>query len=142
MNDCEKRACLNFKRVVEDFLGNKKDPNYKVIIADMLENLRLLGCNMSIKLHFWHAHIEFFPENHDVMSQEQGEGFHRDIKDREKRYQGKWNKNMMADYCWMFEIFLMHHVLVNEKQPKEIFITLINLFFNINRIFVYFIFHM
>lgn len=103
MNDCEKEAWLSFKCVVENFLGNKKDPNYKIIVADMLEKLRLLGCNMSIKIHFLHAHIEFFPENLGAVSEEHGERFHQDIKDMEKRYQGKWNKNMMADYCWMLK---------------------------------------
>jgi hypothetical protein len=31
----------------------------------------------------------------------QGERFHQDIKEMEKRYQGRWNEHMMADYCWM-----------------------------------------
>ena len=103
VNDHKKEAWLSFKRVVENFLRNEKDPNYKVIVADMLEKLRLLGCNMSIKLHFLHAHIEFFPENLGAVSEEHGERFHQDIKDMEKRYQGRWNKNMMANYCWMLK---------------------------------------
>jgi HJR/Mrr/RecB family endonuclease len=26
--------------------------------------------------------------------------FHQDISSMEKRYQGKWNCAMLADYCW------------------------------------------
>ncbi|GBN66764.1 hypothetical protein AVEN_52333-1 [Araneus ventricosus] len=34
-------------------------------------------------------------------SEEQGERFRQDIRDVERRYQGKWDVNMLADYCWM-----------------------------------------
>ncbi|EFN85286.1 hypothetical protein EAI_02819, partial [Harpegnathos saltator] len=26
--------------------------------------------------------------------------FHQDIKEMEKRYQGRWDIHMLADYCW------------------------------------------
>ena len=34
------------------------------------------------------------------MSDEHRERFHQDISSMEKRYQGKWNCAMLADYCW------------------------------------------
>jgi len=34
------------------------------------------------------------------VSDEHGEHFHQDISSMEKRYQGKWNCAMLADYCW------------------------------------------
>ena len=55
---------------------------------------------MSIKLHFLDSHLDFFPDNLGDYSEEQGERFHQDIKTMETRYQGRWNVNMMADYCW------------------------------------------
>lgn len=45
MNDCEKEARLSFKCEVENFLENKKEPNYKDMVTDMLETLKLLGYN-------------------------------------------------------------------------------------------------
>ena len=100
MESKEKAAWLSFKQVVTSFLGNKKDPNYKSIVADMLKNFMKLGCNMSIKVHFLHSHLDYFPENLGAVSEEQGERFHQDIKEMERRYQGRWNVNMIADYCW------------------------------------------
>ena len=47
--------------------------------------------------------MDFFPENLGDVSEEQGERFHQDIKDMEKRYQRRWNRNMMADYCYMLK---------------------------------------
>ena len=38
-----------------------------------------------------------FPENLGDVSEEQGD---QDIKIMEERYQGRWDSNMMADYCW------------------------------------------
>jgi len=34
------------------------------------------------------------------VSDEHGEDFHRDTSSMEKRYQGKWNCAMFADYSW------------------------------------------
>ena len=34
------------------------------------------------------------------MSDEHGEHFDQHISSMEKRYQGKWNCAMLADYCW------------------------------------------
>jgi hypothetical protein len=34
------------------------------------------------------------------VSDEHGEKFHQDIFCMEKRYSGKWNPNLLADYCW------------------------------------------
>ncbi|GFU20210.1 uncharacterized protein TNCV_3393351 [Trichonephila clavipes] len=99
----EKNAWNSLKLVVTGFLGNKKDPNYKALVAELLQNYKILGCNMSIKVHFLHSHLDYFPENLGAVSEEQGERFHQDIKEMERRYQGRWNVNMMADYCWMLK---------------------------------------
>ena len=58
---------------------------------------------MSYKVHFLHSHLDNFPENLGDYSEEQGERFHQDIKEMERRYQGRWNTNMMVDFCWMLK---------------------------------------
>ncbi|GFX49456.1 uncharacterized protein TNCV_3342341 [Trichonephila clavipes] len=61
---------------------------------------------MSVKVHFFHSHLDYFPENLGAVSEEQGERFHQDIKRngaQRERYQGRWNVNMMEDYCWMLK---------------------------------------
>jgi len=63
---------------------------------------------MSVKLHFLDSHIDYFPDKLGDFSEEHGERCHQDMKDMEKRYQGIWGVNMMADYCW------------NLKRDKEI----------------------
>jgi len=45
--------------------------------------------------------LDFFPENCGAVSDEHGECFHQDISSMEKRYQGKWNFAILADYCWI-----------------------------------------
>ena len=100
MTALEKDAWLSFSAVLENFLGNFKAPNYKELVRELLISYQKLGCNMSVKVHFLHSHFDYFPENLGAMSEEQGERFHQDLKTMEKRYQGRWNENMMADYCW------------------------------------------
>ncbi|UYV77336.1 hypothetical protein LAZ67_15000546 [Cordylochernes scorpioides] len=55
---------------------------------------------MSLKIHFLHSHLDFFPDNLGTVSDEHGERFHQYISSMEKRYQGKWSPGMLADYCW------------------------------------------
>ncbi|KYN06056.1 hypothetical protein ALC62_02999 [Cyphomyrmex costatus] len=100
MNESEKTAWLCFKDVIEHFLGNQKSPNYKEIVANLVESFKNLGCLMNLKLHFLHSHVDYFPDNLGDYSEEQGERFHQDIKEMERRYQGRWDVNMLADYCW------------------------------------------
>ncbi|CAN2388754.1 hypothetical protein PRIEUP_LOCUS16700 [Pristimantis euphronides] len=96
MTDPQKVQWIAFKEVIEKFLGNQKDPNYNKMKA-----FQALGCLMSLKVHFLHSHLDYFPENLGAVNEEQGERFHQDIKEMERRYQGKWRITMMADYCWM-----------------------------------------
>ena len=100
MDDKERGAWLSFVAVMENFLGNKKADNYETLVATMLSAFHDLGCNMSVKLHFLYSHLDRFPENLGAVSDEQGERFHQDLKTMEDRYQGRWDKHMMADYCW------------------------------------------
>lgn len=100
MTQDESEAWSSFVEVIDGFLGNNKTPNYKEIVASMVENYKKLGCNMSVKLHFLDSHVDSFPENLGAVSEEQGERFHQDIKEMERRYQGRWDIRMMADYCW------------------------------------------
>jgi hypothetical protein len=100
MQDNEKETWNAFRDVVLEFLGNQKDSNFKRIVRKMLRKFTDLGCSMSLKAHFLASHLDYFPENLGAVSVEQGKRFHQDIKEMERRYQGRWNVNMMADYCW------------------------------------------
>ena len=44
--------------------------------------------------------FRFFAENLGDVSDKHGERFHQDISVKEKRFIGKWNPDMLADYCW------------------------------------------
>ena len=85
---------------MKKFLRNIKDPPCKEIVRNMLEKFKRLGCEMSLKLHFLASHLDYFPPNLGAVSEEQGERLHQDLKDVERHYQGRWDVNMMADYCW------------------------------------------
>lgn len=121
MTPIEKEAWISFK-VIEKFLGNYKGPDYENIVSKMLENFRVLGCNMSLKVHFLFAHLDQFPENLGAVSEEQGERFHQDIKEMERRYQGRWNVSMMADYCWMLQRDNPHKIH-SRSSTKRSFLT-------------------
>ena len=55
---------------------------------------------MTLKLHFLFSHLDSFPTNLGSESDEQGERFHQDMEEIEKRYKGWWDEQMMADNCW------------------------------------------
>ena len=103
MNDVDANAWKAFVTVVINFLGNRKQDDYITLVDNLIKSFHALGCNMSIKLHFLHSHLDRFPENLGDVSDEQGERFPQDIKTIEKWYQGGWDQQMMADYCWSLE---------------------------------------
>ena len=70
-----------------------------------------MSCKMSLKIHFLHSHLDFFPSNLGAVSDEQGERFHQDILQMEQRYKGRWEESMMSDFCWFLqrEAFSVHN---------------------------------
>jgi hypothetical protein len=100
LTQVEKVAWSSFKNVTKHFWGNIKAENFQDIVRELLDSYQTLGCNMSLKIHFLHSHLNFFPDNLGAVSDEHGERFHQDITSMEKRYQGKWSPSMLADYCW------------------------------------------
>ncbi|GBM39535.1 hypothetical protein AVEN_270716-1 [Araneus ventricosus] len=103
MKTNERKAWESFKLVIISCLGNEKDRNYKSIVEEMIKNFKILGCSMSLKIHFLDSHLAYYPENLGAVSEEQGERFYQDVKEMERRYQGKWSVSMIADYCWMLQ---------------------------------------
>jgi len=75
----EKKALDAFRLVSTNFLGNIRAENYKEFIEDMLTLYHKLGCNMSLKIHMLHYHLDFFPNNCGMVSDEHGERFHQEI---------------------------------------------------------------
>ena len=97
----ELRVWVTFKSVCHGFLGNTRVLYYQESIEKLLQSYKDIGCRMSLKTHFLHFHLNFFPPNLEAVSDEHGERFHQYITKLEKNYQGKWNPSMMGDFCWM-----------------------------------------
>lgn len=57
INKIEKDAWNSFASVTQNVLSNNKDPNNWNIVETMLEFFKKMCCNMSVKLHFLHSHI-------------------------------------------------------------------------------------
>ena len=97
----ELRAWEAFKSVCSGFLGNTRVPDYRACIEKLLKSYEDMGCRMSLKIHFLHSHLNFFPPNLGAVSDEHWKRFYQDITKMESNYQGKWNPGMMRDFCWM-----------------------------------------
>ena len=89
LSETERNAWLSFKRICKGFLGIHKAANYQDVVLDLLTLYKVMGCNMSLKIHFLESLLDFFPENLGKVSNENGERFHQDVMAMEKRYQGK-----------------------------------------------------
>lgn len=95
----EKRAWTAITDVMANFLGTKRANNYKHIVAEMLSAFREMKVNMSLKLHFLHNHIDFFPSNFDDVSNECAEQFLQDIVNIEKHFKDDDVRYMLGEYC-------------------------------------------
>ena len=99
LNLKELRAWEAFKSFCSGFLGNIRVPDYQACIEKLLKSYVDMGFRMSLKIHFLHSHLNFFPPNLGVVRDEHGEKFYLDITKMESNYQGKWNPGMMGDFC-------------------------------------------
>ncbi|UYV69193.1 K02A2.6-like [Cordylochernes scorpioides] len=125
LNEVEAAAWNSFRNVCKNFLGSVKVENYRDIVNDLLLSYKALGCNMSLKIHFLHSHLDFFPDNLGAVSDEHGERFHQAISSMEKRYQGKWSPAMLADDCWALKRDLPQEKEASEEKKKAYLLTLI-----------------
>ncbi|UYV83417.1 hypothetical protein LAZ67_23000949 [Cordylochernes scorpioides] len=75
LNEVEAAAWNSFRNVCKNFLGSVKVENYRDIINDLLLSYKALGCNMSLKIHFLHSHLDFFPDNLGAVSDEHAPPF-------------------------------------------------------------------
>jgi hypothetical protein len=69
-------------------------------VGNLITSYEKLGCNMSLKMHFLHSHLDTFPVNCGAISDEYGEYFHLDISAIENRYKCNWHVAMLVDCCW------------------------------------------
>lgn len=93
--------------IAQIFLGNKQDESYAEHVEEM-SHFQQHGCNMSIKVHFLHNHLNCFTKNLGDLSEGQDKRFHQDISTVEERYHGRWDAHMMVDYCWSIKIALVN----------------------------------
>jgi hypothetical protein len=63
LQDDEKTVWDSFRLVSNNFLENIEVENYKELIEEMLSFYHKVGCNVSLKIHMLHSHLDFFPVN-------------------------------------------------------------------------------
>ena len=68
------------------------------LVAKLVKSYDKMGCRIYHKVHMPDAHLDEFKGNMGAYLEEQGERFHQDILDFERRYQRQYNERMMGDY--------------------------------------------
>ena len=53
LSEMEKTAWEAFKLVATIFLGNKRADNYIDLVSNLIRAYSYMGCNMSLKIHFY-----------------------------------------------------------------------------------------
>ena len=86
LNTLELRGWHAFKWLCLNFLGNFKSTSIQDGVAELLTSYKEMGYRISLKMHFFHSHLDCFPQNLGAVSDEQGERFCQDIQAMEKRY--------------------------------------------------------
>jgi hypothetical protein len=92
LNATERRARKAFENVWRTFLGNEKADNYSDIVQELISSYS--ACNMSLKLHFMHSHLNFFfSENMGAISDKHGKTFIRTFP--------KWTMKNGVQVYWL-----------------------------------------
>ena len=69
----EKLAFKSFKKVCDNFLGNQHLEDYVQVVNDLLNHYHDMRCNVSLKIHVLHSHLNLFAENLGDLSDKHGE---------------------------------------------------------------------
>jgi hypothetical protein len=62
MTGVETEVWIAFDSVVTTFMRNSKDPNYVTIVANVIQTYEVLGCLISLNIHFLNSHLDSFFE--------------------------------------------------------------------------------
>jgi len=100
MDEAQSAAWCAFKGVCRGLLGKQRQAHYNVLVDELIKSYQQLHCSMSLKLHFLHSPLSFFPVNAGDVSDENGKRFHQETAKMESRYKGKWSPATLADFCW------------------------------------------
>jgi len=76
VTEMELNAWMSFKDICHGLLGNMRAENYEELVENLLLHYHNLGCRMSLKIHFLHSHLPFFPSNLAEVSEEHSKPFH------------------------------------------------------------------
>ena len=104
----KKKAWDVFRLVSTNFLGNIRAENHKELIEDMLSMYHKLGCNMSLKMDTLHSHLDFFPDNCGMFSDEHGELFIRKLQ--------RWRNDIRESGrhpCWLTTVARSSEMLLS-----------------------------
>ena len=63
---------MSFSAVFKNYLGNVRASEYEELVNDMLKSYHALWAQISLKVDFFHSHLNFFPNNLGAVSDEQG----------------------------------------------------------------------
>jgi len=63
LNHLELPAWESFVKIVKNFLGYLRDDTYQELVDNLLSTYHNMGSRMSLKLHFLHSYLDFFPSD-------------------------------------------------------------------------------
>jgi hypothetical protein len=73
------------------------------LVKEIIEAYIMMGCSMSLKIHFLRSHLDFFPRNLGDISNRHGERFHQGISGMEKQRQWERNQTVLTGCCWQLK---------------------------------------
>ena len=56
----DEKAVWDSFKFVKTILGKRRAQNYEDLVNNRLQSYQKSGCNMSLKIHFLHSHLDFF----------------------------------------------------------------------------------
>jgi hypothetical protein len=84
---------------VTGFLGNVKAITFRRLVEDLITSYKKVGCNMSLKTHLLHSHLDSGWVNCGAVKH--SDHFHWDISAMENTYKGRGSAAILARCCWM-----------------------------------------
>lgn len=100
MPELLRNAWRSYVDVCDNFLGLNRSDDYAEKIKLLIKNYKAQHCLMSIKIHYLSCHLDKFPSNCGLLSDQKGENFHQQLLWAEKAYSNGNHDVMLADFNW------------------------------------------
>ena len=108
----------NVQSDLSKFPWKCKSRNHKKLVEDFLNAYQTVRCHMSLKIHFLHSNLDFFPPNLPAVSDKHWEKFRQEFSTMEKDIRKAFTQHVSWLLLERYWTVVYYQLQMNELQKE------------------------